>query len=139
MAEQKPAPKPKKVPAKNVAAEAAKPSATATATQAEDRAFRKTRVGIVVSDKMAKTIVVRVDRLVRHPFYPRTVTRSNKFHAHDEAGAAKMGDRVKIMETRPISRTKRWRLVEVIRRGSIADADAARVTSGQVEPEAASA
>ena len=136
MAEQKPAAKPRKAPAKK-AAEAPTPSAVSTTAQAEDRAFRKTRTGIVVSDKMTKTIVVRVDRLVKHPFYPRTVTRSNKFHAHDEAGAAKIGDRVKIMETRPMSRTKRWRLVEVIRRGSVADADAARVTSGQAEPEGA--
>ena len=101
---------------------AAKPAAPAAATagdaEAATRAFRKTREGIVVSNKMAKTIVVRVERLVQHPFYPRTIKRANKFHAHDEERTAKIGDRVKIMETRPMSKTKRWRLLEIVRRAS---------------------
>jgi len=70
--------------------------------------------GTVVSDKMAKTIVVQIKRRVRHAEYGKVVTRLSKFHAHDEDGKAKMGDRVKIVETRPLSRTKRWRLLEVL-------------------------
>jgi small subunit ribosomal protein S17 len=77
---------------------------------------RKVREGIVVSDKMDKTIVVRVDRTVRHPVYGKYITKSKKVHAHDESNQAQEGDQVRLMETRPLSRTKRWRLVETIRK-----------------------
>jgi len=82
------------------------------------KAVRKVRMGLVVSDRMTKTIVVRVSRLVRHPLYPRVVRRSSTFKVHDETNSAKVGDWVKIMETRPLSKDKRWRLVEILRRGS---------------------
>jgi small subunit ribosomal protein S17 len=78
---------------------------------------RKTKVGRVVSDKMDKTIVVTVERLTRHPLYKRVIRASSKFAAHDELNAARVGDTVRIEESRPLSRTKRWRLVEVISRG----------------------
>jgi small subunit ribosomal protein S17 len=74
------------------------------------------KVGEVVSAKMAKTIVVRVSRRVQHPLYKRIVTRRKKFYAHDEQGTANKGDTVRIVECRPLSRLKRWRLVEVVRR-----------------------
>ena len=80
----------------------------------EVRTNRKTRVGMVVSDKMDKTIVVAVADKVLHPLYGKTVNRTTKFKAHDEQNTAKVGDRVKIMETRPLSRDKRWRLVEIV-------------------------
>jgi len=79
-----------------------------------ERNLRKTRVGRVVSDKMDKTIVVAVEDNVRHPIYKKTVKRTTKFKAHDENNECKVGDRVLIMETRPLSRDKRWRLVEII-------------------------
>jgi small subunit ribosomal protein S17 len=75
---------------------------------------RKTKVGRVVSDKMDKTIVVSVERLTRHPLYKRVIRASSKFAAHDELNAARVGDTVRIEESRPLSRTKRWRLVEII-------------------------
>ncbi len=78
------------------------------------RPKRKEMVGTVVGDKMHKTIVVRVDRSVRHPEYKKVITRSSKFKAHDEENKAKIGDRVMIMETRPLSKEKRWRLVQVL-------------------------
>lgn len=78
------------------------------------RANRKERVGEVVSNKMAKTIIVRVERRFRHPEFKKVVTSYKKFYAHDEKGEAKIGDRVRIVETRPLSRTKRWRLVEIV-------------------------
>lgn len=81
-----------------------------------DRNQRKTRIGKVVSDKMDKTIVVAVETKVRHPLYGKTVKRTTKFKVHDENNEAKHNDTVKIMETRPLSREKRWRLVEVIER-----------------------
>ncbi len=74
------------------------------------------KVGQVVSTKMAKTIVVEVTRRVQHPLYKRIVTRRKRFYAHDEDGAAKMGDTVRIIECRPLSRLKRWRLGEIVRR-----------------------
>ena len=80
------------------------------------RTERKTRVGIVVSDKMDKTIVVAVHTKVLHPLYGKTVNRTTKFKAHDEENTANVGDTVRIMETRPLSRDKRWRLVEVVER-----------------------
>ena len=80
----------------------------------EVRGYRKTRVGVVVSDKMDKTIVVAIRTKVRHPLYGKMVNRTRKFKAHDENNECGIGDTVKIMETRPISKDKRWRLVEII-------------------------
>ena len=81
-----------------------------------ERNLRKTRVGTVVSDKMDKTIVVAIKDNVRHPLYKKIVKRTIKLKAHDEANTCKIGDTVKIMETRPLSKDKRWRLVNVIER-----------------------
>jgi len=78
---------------------------------------RKVRLGKVVSDKMDKSIVVAVERLIRHPLYERVVRRTSKLVAHDEANECRTGDRVKVMETRPQSKTKRWRLVEIVEKG----------------------
>lgn len=78
------------------------------------RGYRKTRTGVVVSDKMDKTIVVAIKTKVRHPLYGKMVNRTRKFKAHDENNECGIGDTVKIMETRPISKDKRWRLVEII-------------------------
>lgn len=79
-----------------------------------ERNQRKVRVGSVVSDKMDKTIVVSIVDSVKHPLYKKIVKRTTKFKAHDETNVARTGDRVKIMETRPLSKDKRWRLVEVV-------------------------
>ena len=79
-----------------------------------ERANRKTKIGRVVSDKMDKTIVVAVETKVRHPLYGKTMNRTTKFKAHDDNNEAKINDRVLIMETRPLSKDKRWRLVEVV-------------------------
>lgn len=81
-----------------------------------ERGNRKSRIGRVVSDKMDKTIVVAVETKVRHPLYGKTVNRTTKFKAHDEKNEAKVNDRVLIMETRPLSKDKRWRLVEIMER-----------------------
>lgn len=75
---------------------------------------RKTRIGTVVSDKMDKTVVVEVEERVKHPRYSKVMRRSSKVKAHDEANSAGVGDRVLIMETRPLSATKRWRIVEIL-------------------------
>jgi small subunit ribosomal protein S17 len=80
------------------------------------RGHRKERVGEVVSDKMDKTIVVQVERRFRHPRFKKVVTAYSKFYAHDEKNEAKAGDRVRIQETRPLSKTKSWRLVEIVER-----------------------
>ncbi len=80
----------------------------------ETRNFRKTRTGVVTSNKMTKTVTVAVERKVKHPLYGKFVKKTTKFHAHDEKNECTIGDIVKIMETRPLSKTKRWRLVEVI-------------------------
>ena len=80
----------------------------------EERNLRKTRVGVVVSDKMDKTIVVAVRDNVRHPLYNKIVKKTYKLKAHDEANDAKVGDTVRVMETRPLSKDKRWRLVEIV-------------------------
>lgn len=80
------------------------------------RGHRKERVGEVVSNRMNKTIVVRVERRFRHPRFKKVVTAYSKFYAHDEKSEARMGDRVRIQETRPLSKTKCWRLVEVVER-----------------------
>ncbi len=79
-----------------------------------ERNLRKTRIGVVTSDKMDKTITVAVERKVKHPIYGKFVKKTTKFHAHDEKQECTIGDLVKIMETRPLSKTKRWRLVEVV-------------------------
>jgi small subunit ribosomal protein S17 len=83
-----------------------------------DRGNRKERIGEVISNKMAKTIVVRVQRRFPHPAFKKVVTTYKKFYAHDEKSEAKPGDRVRIEETRPLSKTKRWRLVEVVARNT---------------------
>lgn len=83
-------------------------------TTTEDRNLRKVRVGVVTSNKMAKTIIVAVERKVKHPIYGKFVKKTTKFHAHDEKNECSIGDTVRIMETRPLSKTKRWRLVEVV-------------------------
>jgi small subunit ribosomal protein S17 len=88
----------------------------ANATQGEERTARKLRVGVVVSDKMQKTVVVQIDRRMPHPVYGKMVTRSKRLKAHDEENSAKLGDTVRIMETRPLSKDKRWRLVEIVER-----------------------
>lgn len=80
----------------------------------EERASRKVRIGYVVSDKMDKTIVVELEDRVKHPLYGKIVRRTSKVKAHDEQNTAGVGDRVRIMETRPLSATKRWRLTEVL-------------------------
>lgn len=80
------------------------------------RNLRKERIGIVTSDKMDKTITVSVERKVKHPIYGKFVKKSNKFHAHDENNDCGIGDTVRIMETRPLSKSKNWRLVEIIER-----------------------
>jgi small subunit ribosomal protein S17 len=80
------------------------------------RNHRQERIGTVVSDKMDKTIVVSVERRITHPMFHKIITRNSKFMVHDEERTAKIGDIVKVMETRPLSKNKRWRLVEVIRR-----------------------
>ncbi|MEJ5343735.1 MAG: 30S ribosomal protein S17 [Chloroflexus sp.] len=78
---------------------------------------KTTKVGRVVSDKMNKTVVVAVDYLKPHPLYRKIIRRTKKFHAHDEENVCKVGDTVRIEETRPLSRTKRWRVVEILKRG----------------------
>jgi len=79
-----------------------------------ERKTRKSRIGLVTSDKMEKTITVAVERKVKHPFYGKFLKKTTKFHAHDETNQCGIGDTVRIMETRPLSKTKRWRLVEII-------------------------
>ena len=81
---------------------------------AEERAVRKTRVGLVVSDKMDKTVVVAIEDNVKHPLYGKIVKRTLKLHAQDDKNECGVGDKVKLMETRPLSKTKRWRVVEII-------------------------
>jgi small subunit ribosomal protein S17 len=80
----------------------------------ETRNLRKTRIGVVTSNKMTKTITVAVERKVKHPIYGKFVKKTSKFHAHDDKNEASIGDIVRIMETRPMSKTKRWRLVEIV-------------------------
>jgi small subunit ribosomal protein S17 len=84
--------------------------------QTLNRTSRKTRVGTVVSDKMDKTVVVSIERRVQHPVYAKMVRRTKRLKAHDELNDAKTGDTVRIMETRPLSKDKRWRLVEIVER-----------------------
>jgi len=79
-----------------------------------ERKFRKTRVGIVVSNKMEKTITVQLERKMKHPLYTRVIKRRSKLYAHDEQNVCGIGDKVLVMETRPLSKLKRWRLVKVV-------------------------
>lgn len=94
------------------------PAAPAPAVTAAPRGNRKERVGEVISNKMVKTIIVRVERRFPHPRFKKVVTGYKKFYAHDEKSEAKVGDRVRIAETRPLSKTKHWRLVEVVERAA---------------------
>ncbi len=87
-----------------------------TESRTQVRNARKTRIGLVVSDKMQKTVVVAIERRVPHPVYGKMVTRTRRLKAHDEQNEAKTGDTVRIMETRPLSKDKRWRLVEIVER-----------------------
>ena len=89
---------------------------TQAAASAVERNMRKTRVGLVVSDKMQKTVVVAIERRVQHPVYGKMITRTKRVKAHDEQNAAKSGDTVRIVETRPLSKDKRWRVVEIVAR-----------------------
>ena len=82
----------------------------------KERGIRKTRVGVVVSDKMEKTVVVRVDRLVKHPIYKKYIHRHKKFKAHDEQNECRAGDMVQIIESRPLSKEKRWRVQRILKR-----------------------
>ncbi len=91
---------------------------TTTNTATIARGHRKERVGQVISNKMAKTVIVRVERRFPHPRFKKVVTGYKKFYAHDEKSEAKVGDRVRIEETRPLSKTKRWRVVEIVERAS---------------------
>ena len=84
----------------------------------ETRNVRKSRTGVVVSDAMDKTVVVSVERRITHPVYGKIMRRSKKYYAHDEKNEAKKGDTVQIEETRPLSKTKRWRVVEIVAKGS---------------------
>lgn len=90
-----------------------------------NRAHRKERIGVVVSHRMAKTVIVRVERRLAHPRFKKVVTRYRKLYAHDAEDTARVGDRVRIQETRPLSRLKCWRLVEVLERASTAEPAAA--------------
>ena len=97
-------------------ADMTKTNATGAGASARTRATRKTRLGLVVSDKMQKTVVVAIERRVPHPVYGKMVTRTKRVKAHDEENSAKTGDTVRIMETRPLSKDKRWRVVEIVER-----------------------
>lgn len=121
-------------------------SSPTVGSSSSSRGSRKTRVGTVVSTRMMKTIIVQVDRLVPHPFYHRIVKRSARCKVHDQTNAAHVGDFVRIMETRPLSKEKRWRLVEVLRQGSaaqqerVAERERARAARSKTpEPEEKSA
>ena len=85
-------------------------------SEAEERPQRKVRLGIVTSDRMDKTVVVQITQTIRHPLYPKIYRRRKNLYAHDETNAIKVGDTVRIMETRPMSKLKRWRLVEVVQK-----------------------
>ena len=87
-----------------------------TNEQTTDRGARKSRTGLVVSDKMDKTVVVAIERRVPHPIYGKMITRTKRLKAHDEENSAKVGDTVRIVETRPLSKDKRWRVVEIVDR-----------------------
>ena len=112
---------PKKAPAKRAkAAKAEKKDETAAGVEGQTakKGKRAEKIGVVASDKMTKTVVVRVDRLVKHPIYRKYVRKRKKFMAHDEMGS-KVGDKVRIVETRPLSARKRWRVVEIIHKAEL--------------------
>ena len=112
---------PKKAPAKRAKAaqaETAEPAAADGEEQKVHKGKRAEKIGVVTSDKMMMTVVVRVDRLVKHPIYRKYVRKRKKFMAHDEKGA-KIGDKVRIVETRPMSARKRWRVVEIIQKAEL--------------------
>jgi len=90
---------------------------------------RKTRIGKVVGDKMSKTVIVAVDTPRRHPLYKKTIRRIVKYYAHDEEKKSKVGDTVKIEETRPLSKLKRWRVVEIITKGEVAEIKPEEITN----------
>ena len=96
-------------------ATSAPPAAAEAGTETKTRALRKTRVGVVISNKMAKTAVIETVTRVPHPKFRKIIKQSKKFYAHDEESKAQVGDLVRIMETRPLSKLKRWRLVEVLK------------------------
>ena len=98
----------------------------------KDRGSRKEKIGVVVSDKMDKTITVRVDWVAHHSVYRKIQRRATKFKAHDEKESANVGDTVRIQETRPLSKTKRWRLVEIVKKASIA---VAPIVAEETQPE----
>ena len=108
---------PKKAPAKKAKAETAEPAADGEEKKVH-KGKRAEKIGVVTSDKMTLTVVVRVDRLVKHPIYRKYVRKRKKFMAHDEKGA-KIGDKVRIVETRPMSARKRWRVVEIIQKAEL--------------------
>src|ERR671929_587830 len=91
-------------------------NAATAGESAKERGTRKTRLGVVVSDKMQKTVVVAIERRYPHPVYNKMVTRTKRVKAHDEENSAKSGDTVRIVETRPLSKDKRWRVVEIVER-----------------------
>ena len=91
-------------------------NAASAGESAKARGTRKTRLGVVVSDKMQKTVVVAIERRYSHPVYNKMVTRTKRVKAHDEENSAKSGDTVRIVETRPLSKDKRWRVVEIVQR-----------------------
>jgi small subunit ribosomal protein S17 len=93
----------------------------------------KTRVGRVVSDKMDKTVVVAVETPKRHPLYKKTIKRSVKYKAHDENNQCRLGDTVRIIETRPLSKQKRWRVAEIITKGEVVEVKPAEITSSGTE------
>lgn len=109
---------PKKAPAKKAKAETAEPAAADGEANKVHKGKRAEKIGVVTSDKMMMTVVVRVDRLVKHPIYRKYVRKRKKFMAHDEKGA-KIGDKVRIVETRPMSARKRWRVVEIIQKAEL--------------------
>jgi small subunit ribosomal protein S17 len=84
----------------------------------DERLNRKIRTGTVISDKMDKTVVVKVERFVKHPVYKKIIRRSSKFKVHDEKNECSVGDKIKIIETRPLSKEKRWRLLEIVERAN---------------------
>ncbi|MCE9584469.1 MAG: 30S ribosomal protein S17 [Planctomycetes bacterium] len=108
--------------------EAAKTAAPVKAAASADRGRRKIAVGLVTSTKMQKTIAISVDRIVRHGKFEKQLTRQTVFKAHDEKSEAKLGDLVEIVETRPLSKTKRWRLVRIVRKSQLATVTGAQDT-----------
>lgn len=100
-----------------------------------ERKIQKTKIGKVTSNKMNKTVVVMVETLKRHPLYKKVVKHTRKFKAHDEKNECSLGDLVKIIETRPLSKEKRWRVVEILKKGKVADISPEEIS--EVKPEVA--